>query len=100
VADEFKAPRLLPLRLTDGRVRLPGDLPLDQARVWVEGAWPPEGTVGALVLREAGRLPGPGDELVIGGVSVEVESVENGGIASVIVSTAQDGWAGGEGAGE
>ena len=43
VPDEFKAPRLLPLRLTDGRVRLPGDLPLDQARVWVEDAWPAEG---------------------------------------------------------
>ena len=43
VADEFKAPRLLPLRLTNGRVRLPGDLPLDQARVWVEGAWPSDG---------------------------------------------------------
>ena len=33
VPDEFKAPRLLPLRLTDGRVRLPGDLPLERARV-------------------------------------------------------------------
>src|SRR3954467_4158775 len=40
VPDEFKSPRLLPLRLTDGRVRLPGELPLERARIWVEDAWP------------------------------------------------------------
>jgi CBS domain containing-hemolysin-like protein len=91
VPDEFKASRLLPLRLTDGRVRLPGDLPLDQARVWVEGAWPSEGTVGALVRREAGRLPDSGDELVVAGLPVEIESVENERIASVIVDTREDG---------
>ena len=37
VPDEFKTSRLLPLRSGDGRVRLPGDLPLERARVWVEG---------------------------------------------------------------
>jgi CBS domain containing-hemolysin-like protein len=87
VPDEFKAPRLLPIRLQDGRVRLPGDLPLDQARVWVEGAWPADGgSVGALVRRETGSLPEPGDELRIAGLGVEVESVENDRIASVIVT--------------
>ncbi len=87
VPDEFKARRLLPLRLPDGRVRLPGDLPLDQARVWVEGAWPAEGgSVGALVRRETGQLPEPGDDLHIAGLAVEIESVENDRIASVIVT--------------
>ena len=63
VPDEFKAPRLLPLRLTDGRVRLPGDLPLERARVWVEGAWPTDDiTVGEFIVREAGRLPEPGGD--------------------------------------
>jgi CBS domain containing-hemolysin-like protein len=93
VADEFKAPRLLPLRLTDGRVRLPGDLPLDQARVWVEDAWPSEGeSVGAFVRRTAGRLPEPGDELDVAGLHVEVESVENDRIGAIIVQT-EDGKA-------
>jgi CBS domain containing-hemolysin-like protein len=93
VADEFKAPRLLPLRLTDGRVRLPGDLPLDQARVWVEDAWPAEGeSVGAFVRRTAGRLPEPGDELDVAGLHVEVESVENDRIGAIIVQT-EDGKA-------
>jgi putative hemolysin len=87
VPDEFKAPRLLPLRLSDGRrVRLPGDLPLERARVWVEGAWPTDGlTVGEFVTREAGRLPEPGEQLVIWELPVEIESVEDGRIASVIV---------------
>src|SRR5262249_32035240 len=36
VADEFKGQRLLPIRLTDGRVRLPGAFPMDRARLWVD----------------------------------------------------------------
>jgi CBS domain containing-hemolysin-like protein len=93
VPDEFKTSRLLPLRLTDGRVRLPGDLPLDQARVWVEGAWPAAGSVAAFIRQRIGRLPEPGEELVVDGLPVEVESLENDRIASVIVTTApaQDG---------
>jgi putative hemolysin len=87
VPDEFKAPRLLPLRLTDGRVRLPGELPLERARVWVEGAWPTENlTVSDFFVREIGRLPEPGERLDIWELPVEIESVENGRISSVIVT--------------
>jgi putative hemolysin len=87
VPDEFKAPRLLPIRLSNGRVRLPGDLPLERARLWVEGAWPTEAlTVGEFVAREAGRLPEPAEKLVVWELSIEVESVENERIASVIVT--------------
>jgi CBS domain containing-hemolysin-like protein len=87
VPDEFKDPRLLPLRLTDGRVRLPGELPLERARVWVEGAWPTDdGRVADFIVRETGRLPEPGERLEIWELSVEIESVENDRIASVIVT--------------
>jgi CBS domain containing-hemolysin-like protein len=87
VPDEFKTPRLLPLRLTDGRVRLPGELPLERARVWVEGAWPTEDlTVSDFFVREIGRLPEPGERLDIWELPVEIESVENGRISSVIVT--------------
>jgi len=86
VPDEFKAPRLLPLRLSDGRVRLPGDLPLEGARVWVEGAWPTgEVTVGEFIVREIGRMAAPGEHLDVWELPVEIESVENGRISSVIV---------------
>jgi putative hemolysin len=87
VPDEFKAPRLLPLRLSNGRVRLPGDLPLEAARVWVEGAWPiGETTVGEFVAREAGRVPQQGEYVEIGELEVEIESIEDGRIGSVIVT--------------
>jgi putative hemolysin len=90
VPDEFKAPRLLPLRLTHGRVRLPGDLPLERARVWVEGAWPTESiTVGEFIVREAGRMPEPGETLDVWELEVEIESVENDRISSVIVTPPQ-----------
>ena len=91
VADELKGQRLLPLRLTDGRVRLPGAFPLDRARVWIDGAWPQDGgTVGEFVLHEAGRLPEPGEELTVRGLAVEIEAVENDQIASLIVSPPQE----------
>ena len=87
VPDEFKTQRLLPLRLTNGRVRLPGELPLERARVWVEGAWPAgTETVGDFVERETGRMPEPGEHLDIRELEVEIESVENGRISSVIVT--------------
>ena len=87
VPDEFKTSRLLPLRLSNGRVRLPGDLPLERARVWVEGAWPTDDmTVGEFIAHEIARMPEPGEELEILDLSVEIESVENGRIASAIVT--------------
>src|SRR5204862_1010522 len=87
VPDEFTAPRLLPLRLSNGKVRLPGDLPLERARVWVEGAWPTADiTVGEFIEREAGRLPEPGETVEIQDLPVEIESVENGRIASATVA--------------
>ena len=87
VADEFKAPRLLALRLSDGRVRLPGALPLERARVWLEGAWPVEDmTVAEFILRRTGRVPEPGEHLEVSGLDVEVESVENAQVTFAIVT--------------
>jgi putative hemolysin len=87
VPDEFKSPRLLPLRLSDGRVRLPGGLPLERARIWVEGAWPVGNqTVGAFVAEQAGGLPEPGAQITVLDLPVEVESVEDGAVTSVIVT--------------
>ena len=87
VPDEFKTPRLLPLRLSDGRVRLPGELPLERARVWVEGTWPTEGmTVEEYMIREIGRIPEPSERLVVGGLAVEIESADAQHIGSAIVT--------------
>jgi putative hemolysin len=87
VPDEFKTPRLLPLRLSDGRVRLPGELPLERARVWVGGAWPTEGmTVDEFIVREAGRVPDPSERLTICDLAVEIESADDSHITSAIVT--------------
>lgn len=87
VPDEFKVPRLLPLRLADGRVRLPGALPLERARVWVEGAWPlGSETVGAFITRTIGHVPEPGERFDVWELPVEIESIDDGGVASAIVT--------------
>jgi CBS domain containing-hemolysin-like protein len=87
VADEFKAPRLVPLRLSDGRVRLPGALPLERARLWLEGAWPVEDmTVAEFIQRRFGRVPESGEQVEVGGLDVEIESIENGQVAFAIVT--------------
>jgi putative hemolysin len=87
VPDEFKATRLLPIRLSDGRVRLPGDLPLERARVWVEGAWPTDRiTVGEFIARELQRSAEAGERIEIWELPVEIESVENGRVAFAIVT--------------
>jgi putative hemolysin len=87
VPDEFKTQRLLPLRLSDHRVRLPGELPLERARVWVEGAWPTEDiTVAEFISREIGRAPESGEKLELWELPVEIESVEGGRVAFAIVT--------------
>jgi CBS domain containing-hemolysin-like protein len=87
IPDEFKTKRLLPLRLGDGRVRLPGELTLERARVWVEGAWPTEDiTVAEFITREIGRVPDSGEKLEIWELPVEIESIEAERVAFAIVT--------------
>ena len=87
VPDEFKTQRLLPLRLSDGRVRLPGELPLERARVWVEGAWPTlDATVADFIAREIDRAPESGEKLEIWELPVEIESMDGERIAFAIVT--------------
>jgi putative hemolysin len=87
VADEFKAAQLRPIRLSDGRLRVPGLMRLEQAaplmgQPWSGGA----DTVGGHVLERLERVPEPGEEVEIDGVHVEIESVDEGGaVTSVII---------------
>ena len=87
VSDELKPSRLLPIRLGDGRVRLPGALGLDQARVWLEGAWPagPE-TVATFIEQHTDHVPEPGEHLAVAGVDVEAESIDGTHVAVAIVT--------------
>jgi CBS domain containing-hemolysin-like protein len=86
VADEFKAPQARPIRLSDGRIRLPGPMRLEQASPLIGAAWSGSAeTVGAHILQALHRLPEPGEEVIVDGQHVEIEAVDSGVIASVIV---------------
>ena len=86
VADEFKSVQARPIRLSDGRLRLPGAMRLDQAAPLVGVQWRGrEGTVGDRVIASAGHVPESGDELVVDELHIEVEAVEGSAVASVIV---------------
>lgn len=87
VADEFKSVPLRPIRLSDGRLRLPGSMPLDQAAPLVGSKWRRRnGTVAGRILAAfGGQVPEPGEEIDVDGLHVEVEAVESGNVVSVIV---------------
>lgn len=88
VADEFKGEDPEPERLPDGRVRLPGELRLDDAEAWTGVAW--DGyeavTVGGRVAAELGRIPESGERLLLNGVPVEVERMDGQTVVSVLVT--------------
>lgn len=86
VADEFKSVQARPIRLSDGRLRLPGSMRLDQAAPLVGPQWRGrDGTVGDQVIAAVGHVPESGDEIDLDGLHVEVEAVESGTVVSVIV---------------
>ncbi len=85
VGDEFKRDDERPRRLPDGRVRLPGRVPLYETARWVGVAWEGESdTVGGLVVEHLGRVPQPGETLVLDGVEVEVKDVAQYVVRSVL----------------
>ena len=87
IADEFQPRDAVPERLPDGRIRLPGGLPADEAMPWTRVEWETRAaTVGGVVLDAFGRVPSPGERTVVQGVEVEVERVERRAVASVIVT--------------
>jgi Putative Mg2+ and Co2+ transporter CorC len=98
VTDEFDVDEPEPERLPDGRVRLPGLMRLDEAEPWIGILWEGEAdTVGGRVVEALGHLPDVGARVVIDGVHVEVERIENRTVASVLATPIKP--AGGDGGG-
>lgn len=86
VADEFKTMQVRPIRLSDGRLRIPGSMRLEQAAPLIGDAWRgSDETVGAHLATVLGGVPEAGEEFDIDGAHVEIEAVEGDAIASVIV---------------
>lgn len=86
VADEFKSAQLRAIRLSDGRLRIPGMMPLDQASLLTGREWRgASDTVGAYLVHRLGRVPEPGEVVSIDDVDIEVEVVEGNNVLTVIV---------------
>jgi CBS domain containing-hemolysin-like protein len=86
VADEFKTMQVRPIRLSDGRLRIPGSMRLEQAAPLISEAWRgSDETVGAHLATLLGGVPEAGEEFDIDGAHVEIEAIEGDAIASVIV---------------
>lgn len=87
VADEFKPAEPVPEWLPDGRVRLPGELRLEEAAQWIGTHLHGDArTVAGHVIETIGRIPAAGERMTVDGVLVEVERVEHHTIEAVIVT--------------
>jgi CBS domain containing-hemolysin-like protein len=74
VGDEFHAPPGQPERLPDGRLRIPGHLPVRDTVRWLGTRVESDAdTIGGHVMQVLGRMPLEGDQITIGDVRIEVE---------------------------
>ncbi len=88
VSDEFKQAQLRAIRLSDGRIRLPGAMRLEQAAPLLGRQWRGQpGTLASYIRSALGRVPEPGELATLEGIELEIEVVENGTVASVIAGS-------------
>jgi putative hemolysin len=74
MGDEFHTGSGEPERLPDGRLRVPGHLPLVEARRLLDVEWTSDAdTIAGHVMQALGRLPAEGEHVIIDGVGIEVE---------------------------
>ncbi|MGI6454984.1 MAG: hemolysin family protein [bacterium] len=91
IGGEFRRDRIKPVRLADGRVRLPGLMRLYEAEHWLGVKWKGNAnTVGGRVIQALGSLPTGSERIVIEGVPVEVERVKNNVIVSILAKPITD----------
>ncbi len=85
VGDEFKSGEPVPETLPDGRVRLPGGLPVDDAATLLGTTWETEATtVGGLLVEALGHLPAPGEHVTVGEYTFTVERVSGHAVETIM----------------
>jgi putative hemolysin len=85
VGDEFKAGEPIAETLPDGRVRLPGQMPVEDASTFLGAEWETDAaTVNGFVTEALGHLPTPGERVVIGDFEFQVEGVQRRALVSVL----------------
>ena len=85
VGDEFKAGEPVAETLPDGRFRLPGQMPVDDAAAFLNTKWETTAaTVNGLVTEALGHLPTPHERVTIGDFEFEVEDVRRRALVSAL----------------
>jgi CBS domain containing-hemolysin-like protein len=90
VGDERQPVDAVPERLPDGRIRVPGDMRVEEAAAWLGVEWE-DGkahTIGGQIMERLDRVPEPGDRLSVHGVQLEVERVRRHAVESVLATPA------------
>ena len=78
VGDEFRSGQPLAETLLDGRVRLPGEMGVEDAALLLETTWETDAsTVGGLVTEALGHIPSEGDTTTVGDFEFQVERVKD-----------------------
>jgi putative hemolysin len=78
VGDEFRSGQLATETLADGRVRLAGEMGVDDAAMLLETSWDTDAsTVGGLVTEALGHIPTEREMVVVGDFEFEVERVRD-----------------------
>jgi len=76
-----------PERLPDGRLRMSGQLPLDEAQRWLGTEWESEAdTIAGYLMEVLGRLPAEGEHVTIDGIRIEVERL-HGRVPGTLIIT-------------
>jgi CBS domain containing-hemolysin-like protein len=87
VGDEFQPVPGGPERLPDGRIRMPGYLPLADAQRWAGSVWESEAhTIGGHIMQALGRMAVEGDQITIDGIRIEVERLAGRVPGTVLVT--------------
>lgn len=88
MTEKPKIERAQPEYLSDGRVRLPGLLRVEEMMLWIGIAWHSQAnTVAGHIISVLERIPKPGEQVTIEGLEVEIEELDGPVIRSVLVKT-------------
>jgi CBS domain containing-hemolysin-like protein len=91
VGDEFKAGEPVAEMLPDGRVRLPGQMPVEDAATFLGTKWETEAaTVNGFVTEALGHLPMPRERVVIGDFEFEVEDVRRRALVTAVATRVKE----------
>ena len=85
IGDEFKAGEPVAETLPDGRVRLPGQMTVDDAATYLNTKWETDATtLNGLITEALGHLPTRGERIVIGDFEFEVEDVRRRALVTAL----------------